>query len=196
MPHIVTWSSQRFKRQNQNDRSSDNHFLGSAKQFSDFCSSIFVLVIELAVKWYGYLFTHPVTKSSQELVNYMYMHSRLNWNMLVFEESIQRKTSQSKAKKPTINSTQMWRQGQESNLWHIGGRRALSSLRHPCSPICLHAMWSDSCSLPLPSFRKKSFLLNQEEILIQQRWHSIRIITKSKCILKWYLKPWPNGNAN
>ena len=40
-------------------------------------------------------------------------------------------------RQPTKNSTQMWRRGRESNPGHSGGRRALSPLRHPCSP-CMH----------------------------------------------------------
>ncbi len=35
---------------------------------------------------------------------------------------------------PTTNSTHIWRRVLESNPGHIGGRRALSLLRHPCSP--------------------------------------------------------------
>ena len=34
----------------------------------------------------------------------------------------------------TTNSTHIWRRVRESNPGHIGGRRALSPLRHPCSP--------------------------------------------------------------
>ena len=33
----------------------------------------------------------------------------------------------------TTNSTHTWRQRQDSNLGHIGGRRVLSPLLHPCS---------------------------------------------------------------
>ena len=35
---------------------------------------------------------------------------------------------------PTTNSTHIWCRVRESNPGHIGGRRALSPLRHPCSP--------------------------------------------------------------
>ena len=34
---------------------------------------------------------------------------------------------------PTTNSTHTWRRVRESNPGHIGGRRVLSPLRHPCS---------------------------------------------------------------
>ena len=33
------------------------------------------------------------------------------------------------------NSTHIWRQIWESNPSHIGGKRVLSPLRHPCTPI-------------------------------------------------------------
>ena len=50
--------------------------------------------------------------------------------MVVFEErgnlSVQRR-------EPT-NSTHIWRRIWESNPDHIGGRRVLSPLRHPCTP--------------------------------------------------------------
>ena len=36
---------------------------------------------------------------------------------------------------PTTNSTHILRRVQESNPGHIGGRKVLSPLRHPCSPI-------------------------------------------------------------
>ena len=68
------------------------------------------------------------------------VRSRSNWNleMLVFEErenrSTQRKTSQSKGENHQQNSTHIWRRRRELNPDHIGGRRALSPLRHPCSP--------------------------------------------------------------
>ena len=38
-------------------------------------------------------------------------------------------------REPTTNSTHAWRRVRESNPGHIGGRRALSPLRHPCSPV-------------------------------------------------------------
>ena len=36
-------------------------------------------------------------------------------------------------RKLTTNSTHIWRRRQDSNPGHIGGRRVLSPLRHPCS---------------------------------------------------------------
>ena len=37
-------------------------------------------------------------------------------------------------REPTTNSTHIWRQCQDLNPGHIGGRRVPSPLRHPCSP--------------------------------------------------------------
>ena len=37
-------------------------------------------------------------------------------------------------REPTTNSTHIWRWVRESKPGHIGGRRALSPLRHPCTP--------------------------------------------------------------
>ena len=43
-------------------------------------------------------------------------------------------------REPTTNSTHIRRQVRESNPGHIGGRRALSPLRHPCSPIPIQSL--------------------------------------------------------
>ena len=37
-------------------------------------------------------------------------------------------------REPTTNSTHIWRRRRDLNPGHIGGRRALSPLHHPCSP--------------------------------------------------------------
>ena len=58
--------------------------------------------------------------------------------MLVFEErgkpEYSEKNLSKQRREPTTNSTHIWRRVRESNPGHIGGRRALSPLRHPCSP--------------------------------------------------------------
>ena len=60
-----------------------------------------------------------------------------NLEMLVFVEEGKpenpEKTPWNKAK--TNNKLNPYNTGLESNPGHIGGRRALSPLRHPCSPI-------------------------------------------------------------
>ena len=64
---------------------------------------------------------------------------RSNWNleMLVFAEGgkpeYPEKNPRSRDEKPTTNSTHVWRRDRESNPGHIGGKRVLSPLRHPCS---------------------------------------------------------------
>ena len=58
--------------------------------------------------------------------------------MTVFKErgkpEYPEKNLSEQGRKPTTNSTHMWRRRQDSNPGHIGGRRVLSPLRHPCSP--------------------------------------------------------------
>ena len=67
------------------------------------------------------------------------MLSRSNWNLkvLVFKErgkqEYPEKNLSEQGREPTTNSTHIWRRRQDSNPGHIGGRRALSPLRHPCS---------------------------------------------------------------
>ena len=68
------------------------------------------------------------------------VRSRSNWNLkvLVFEErgkpGYPEKNLSEQGREPTTNSTHIWRGCQDSNPGHIGGRRVLSPLRHPCSP--------------------------------------------------------------
>ena len=70
----------------------------------------------------------------------MSVRSRSNWNLkvLVFKErgkpEYPEKNLSEQGREPTTNSTHIWRRRQDSNPGHIGGRRALSPLRHPCSP--------------------------------------------------------------
>ena len=67
------------------------------------------------------------------------MHYRSNWNLevLVFKEKEKpeyvKKNLSEQGREPTTNSTHIWRRCQDSNPGHIGGRRVLSPLRHPCS---------------------------------------------------------------
>ena len=63
-----------------------------------------------------------------------------NWNleMLVFEErgkpEYPEKNLLEQGREPTTNLTHIWCRRCELNPGHIGGRRVLSPLRHPCSP--------------------------------------------------------------
>ena len=68
------------------------------------------------------------------------MRARSNWNLkvLVFQErgkpEYPEKNLSEQGRESTTNSTHIWRRRQESNPGHIGGRRVLSPLHHPCSP--------------------------------------------------------------
>ena len=58
--------------------------------------------------------------------------------MLVLEESgkpkYPEKNLSEQGRELTTNSTHIWRRRWDLNPGHIGGRRVLSPLRHPCSP--------------------------------------------------------------
>ena len=69
------------------------------------------------------------------------MDSRSNWNLevlLVFDErgkpEYPEKNLTGQGREPITNSTHMWLQRRDLNPGHIGGRRVLSPLHHPCSP--------------------------------------------------------------
>ena len=85
------------------------------------------------------LFTQGTLKSSEARSN-VFVHSRSNWHMevLVFKERGKpenpEKNLSEQGREPTTNSTHICNSGRELNPGHIGGRRALSPLRHPCSP--------------------------------------------------------------
>ena len=63
----------------------------------------------------------------------------LELEVLVFEERGKpenpEKSLSEQRREPTTNSTHIWRRRRELNPGYIEGRRALSPLRHPCSPI-------------------------------------------------------------
>ena len=71
--------------------------------------------------------------------------------MLVFEErgkpEFPEKNLSEQSREPT-NSAHIWRRVRESNPGHIGGRRALSPLRQPCSPNRLHVGIEDPYLCP------------------------------------------------
>ena len=51
------------------------------------------------------------------------------------------KPRRAKETEPTTNSTHIWRRRRDLNPGHIGGRRVLSLLGHPCSPIDLFSWY-------------------------------------------------------
>ena len=62
----------------------------------------------------------------------------LEMEMLVFEErgkpEYPEENLSEQGREPTTNSTHIWRRHRDLNPGHIGGRRALSPLRHPLLP--------------------------------------------------------------
>ena len=64
--------------------------------------------------------------------------SNRNLEVLVFKErgklEYPVKNLLEQGREPTTISTHIWRRHQDLNPGHIGGRRVLSPLRHPCSP--------------------------------------------------------------
>ena len=64
--------------------------------------------------------------------------SNSNLEMLVLEErgkpEYPEKNLSEQEREPTTNSTHIWRRRRDLNPGHIGGRRALSPLRHPLLP--------------------------------------------------------------
>ena len=76
-----------------------------------------------------------------------------NWNLkvLVFKErgkpKYPEKNLSEQGREPTTNSTHIWRWRQDSNPDHIGGRRVLSPLRHPCSPRVVQERYSRNTNM-------------------------------------------------
>ena len=70
--------------------------------------------------------------------------------MLVFEErgkpEYPEKNLSGQRRERTTSSTHIWCQVWESNPRHIGGRSALSPLRHPCSPKWEHQELIATCT--------------------------------------------------
>ena len=84
-------------------------------------------------------------------------------NRLVFKERRKPKYPEKnlleQGREPTTNSTHIWRQRRELNTGHIGGKRVLSPLHHPCS-----------LSLIIHSFIHLFGLLYTSYILLSSDW--------------------------
>ena len=67
--------------------------------------------------------------------------SNCNLKMLVFEErgkpEYPEKNLSEQRREPKTNSTHIWRRRRDLNPGYIGGRRALSPLRHPLLPMAV-----------------------------------------------------------
>ena len=91
-------------------------------------------------------------RSSQERVQKCLCFPGSNWDleMLVFKERVKpenpEKNLSEHSREPTTNSTHIWHRVWESNPGHIGGRQALSPLRHPCSLLLLHRALKNNLS--------------------------------------------------
>ena len=60
--------------------------------------------------------------------------------------STRKKNLLEQGREPTTNSTHIWRRRRDLNPGHIGGRRALSPLRHPC-PVYMYILKKKYCVL-------------------------------------------------
>ena len=70
----------------------------------------------------------------------------LEFGSVIFEErgkpEYPEKNLSEQGREPTTNSTHIWRRRRDLNPGHIGGRRALSPLHHPCSPSRYYGQFS------------------------------------------------------
>ena len=113
------------------------------------------------------------------------------WFLLRGENRRTRRKTLEAEKRTNTNSTQLWRRVWESNLSHIGGRRVLSPLRHPCWThyfknniiiiiVCLSLLRSgtkrDFCRLSFP----KEMTPNPLTCL-----SSIRVPCRRLCVQLW-----------
>jgi len=62
------------------------------------------------------------------------MESAVCWFLVREENRRTRRKTLEAEKRTNTNSSHLWRRVRESNPGHIGGRRVLSPLRHPCFP--------------------------------------------------------------
>ena len=99
---------------------------------------IIIMMIIIIIK---HLFVYPRyslhLKSAQQLVQFVFVRSRSNWNLavLAFEERGKPGEKPLRGRRePTTNSTHVLRRDRELNRGYVGGRRVLSTLRHSCSP--------------------------------------------------------------
>ena len=66
--------------------------------------------------------------------SYSQLESAVCWFLVREENRRTRRKTLEAEKRTNTNSTHLWRRVRESNPGHIGGRRALSPLHHPCFP--------------------------------------------------------------
>ena len=66
--------------------------------------------------------------------SYSQLESAVCWFLVREENRRTRRKTLEAEKRTNTNSAHLWRRVWESNPGHIGGRRALSPLHHPCFP--------------------------------------------------------------
>ncbi len=74
-------------------------------------------------------------------------------------------------REPTTNSTHIWRRVRESSPGHIGGRRALSPLRYPCSPsLCqmIRRNWFLSSDVKFCTLNQNIIFLESSSFWVRQ----------------------------
>ena len=113
-------------------------------------------------------------------------------------------------REPTTNSTHIWRRRQDSNPGHIGGRRVLSPLLHPCSSStllfkCIKGNGPDYISslfeprilrydvtnrehnLTQPSYNSR-YYYNSITYKASRLWNQLPLYTKRSTVLSEFLK--------
>ena len=126
-----------------------------------------------------------------------------NWNlqMLVFEErgklEYPEKNLSEQGREPTTNSTHIWRRRRDLNLGYIGGRRALSPLRHALHhgllSLASKAFWGQNTGM-MKNVKVSSIVVWGHKILIKflfytnykNEWKHIRWIADQFRYMKIY----------
>ena len=95
-------------------------------------------------------------------------------------------------REPTTNSSHMWHCRRDLNPGYIGGRRVLSPLRHPCSPLFLDKTEAQRAEKFFLGMALPSLSLGQDDHLppLISRSGSSTAISTSKCQPCMYLLLW------
>ena len=112
--------------------------------------------------------------------------------MLVFEErgksEYPEKNLLEQRREPTTNSTHIWRRRRDLNPGNIGGRRAISPLRHPLLPSLL--VEDDSTKISTffrQQFNKLPFLIYPGDRLSYKNEGGVRPTIKGTCTASFAL---------
>ena len=116
---------------------------------------------------------------------------KLDLEMLVFEErgkpEYSEKNVWEQRREPTTNSNHIWRRRRDLNPDHVGGRRALSPLRHPFLPV-VNVTANPSLFI---------FLMINNYISFVEKTNLIKSLLSSNCQLlpQRFIWPVPNGRS-